>query len=189
MAYRRKSTRILTGIDEIDTVLMMMKTAGANRAARAGLSAGCRVGVKAVKKLVPSTMKDAKKVTGFSVKTQRGGPSNGLCVSKYGLGVGQKRGPKVPPSRGKRKGVGIGARNIHWFALGTKERFIKNGGKSGFPLPGHPTGRMMKDGTAPLNGAVQKAWASAGSQILDTVKRKTLEQIDREVAKAMRKGG
>lgn len=188
-SYRRsKSPVILTGIDEVDERLKEMQTAAANRAARAGLAAGGRAFVKDAKAKIPSTMKDAKKVIGFRIKKAKRGPSKGYTEAKAGAAVGKKKQLSMPDRAG-RKGVGIGTRNIHWFILGTKERHIKKGGKNGWPPVGWSTGRMLRNGAAPLQGIISQTWAGGKSRYQSIIKDVTLRAIKREWDKSAAKYG
>lgn len=178
---RAKSGLILTGIKEVDDRLKEMKTAAANRAARAGLNAGGRVLLKGIKTDIPSRYKDAKRAMGMKTKMEKGGPNKGHTVTKVGAAVGKKK-PNANMTKRKRRGVGIGLRNIHWFLLGTKERFIKGG-----PRAGQSTGQMLKNGQAPLEGLVPRKFAELRTTVMQVIKEKTLEQIYREWQKAARK--
>lgn len=50
----------------------------------------------------------------------------------FGVGRGQARRRRTPANRsGRRSGVGIGARNAHWFVQGTGERKTRSGRRTG----------------------------------------------------------
>lgn len=56
-------------------------------------------------------------------------PKHGQLYYKVGVGVGVKPSAKVgvQKNRGKKKGVGISAKNAHWPMLGTENRWTKRG--------------------------------------------------------------
>lgn len=130
---------ILTGVDELDEQLSFLHTRVAARIAKKALRAGAvvvarhirrAIGVKnwvphAADKGIGSIGKRAFRKNFFEAKA---GASVGASQRKEGITV----------NRGKRKGVGISSRNIHWFAMGTNDRWT--GAKSS-------GGRRLKDGT------------------------------------------
>lgn len=166
--YRRaKAGRIVTGVKELDRKLKKVETKLANKAARAGLLKGVRLGAKLAKKEVPSKLKSVKKSIGSSVKKSKGGESKGITQAKFGVSVGKKSKAK-PAKRSSHGGVGITSDNVHWFVLGTANRETSSG-KS--------TGRM------PANDIIQKAFKSGKSKIRKAVVSKATEVLKKELAK------
>lgn len=165
---RRAANQILTGLDDVDALLKEMKISSGNRAARSGLTAACRLGVKLVKQKIPSTKKTIKNAIGYRVRMDK---KTGSTKAKFGASVGKKQAPLA--KRGKRRGVGIGSRNIHWWVMGTQDRTLSSGSASG-PPAGHPTGEM------PATPVISDIWATNKSQIESTLRQKTKEAIVRE---------
>ncbi len=157
--YRRRvAERIMTGFDEVDDALIHLEKKAANRIARTSMTAAMRPGVKAIKQRVK--WKSGKKAIGQSVKRGR----SAVTIGKLGAGVGIKKNKKLPVRKGKRPGVGLSARNIHWPGLGTKERRTKKGRRTGRM----PQYQFVKEGVS----------ASMG-----TMKQRLIEKAREELAK------
>ena len=158
------------GVGELETKLRRITANGPpeiSRAAMQGAAVPLKRSIRSAINGSPASgrMKRAARQTiGSSVKKQAS-KNYGM---KAGLGVGK-------PSKAKRakatarheaykskaqKGVGIGARNIHWATLGTKERFLKKQG--GFLPAGSSTGAMP----VILAGYVPKAVGAAKAAML-----------------------
>jgi hypothetical protein len=117
-----------------------------------------------------------------------------LYAAKAGIGVGsaQKNALNVV-NRGKRKGVGTTAKNLHWFALGTADRFTgaKKSGKSTNRLSKHYarltghrrkfTGRIDQN---KFGGFVQKGVTAVELQALAQAQQLADTLIAQEVANA-----
>lgn len=172
-AIRRTGTRILTGIDELDKTLSKMKLGAANKIARPAVKKGGGVLLKNMKAAVPSNLKDAKRALGMVVDS-KGGPTRKEPRAKVGVAVGKASKAGTRGKKAGRPGVGIGARNLHWFVLGTAQRSTgsKRVRSKGVPkgtrkLTGgvvHRTGRMppqapglVKNTAASSTGAVMSA--------------------------------
>jgi hypothetical protein len=167
-----------TGFAELDSKLRFMATTAANRIVGTATRAGLRVAEKFIRDQIPSTIKTAiiAKDKGIGSTTKKKS-SNGTS-GKVGVGVGgtQKKAGSVQIDRGKRKGVGVSARNLHWFAMGTAERFTgskrirrKNNWnrriQTGKPV--HATGRIDY---AKFGGFVQRGMAAGKSAIFDKMR-------------------
>jgi len=117
----------VSGIAELENVFEVLRKGVANRIARPGLAKAGRLAVKKIKAEIPSRYKGVRKsIKSRSLKTKY---NAGVAGVKVGAGVSRKRGEKSEQS-GK-KGVGIGARNVHWWFLGTKQRRTKDGKRTG----------------------------------------------------------
>ncbi len=114
-----------TGFAELDSKMRFMTTGGANRIVGMAARAGLRVAEKYIRDQIPATVRNGivNKDKGIG-STQKKKSTNGTS-GKVGVGVGgtQKRAAANSLQRGKRRGVGISARNLHWFAMGTADRF------------------------------------------------------------------
>ncbi len=147
----------VTGDIELDRVLKIIQNDFVAKAMRPAMSAGLREGVKHMKAAVPAPFKDAKKALGWRFNKSR---RNGELMAKAGAGVGMKS-KQIKRTidsnflgRAGRPGVGISARNIMWWIMGTAQRFTGSkrvrskfaaaSGVTRLPTGGsvHPTGRM-----------------------------------------------
>lgn len=152
--------RILTGDKEIDRKLKFLERRAANRAARAGLAAGGRVLVKAIKQEVPSHLRTVKKAFGSRVKKDK---RAGVTQAKAGAAVG-KRPRGKPAKRSSAAGVGISRRNIHWWILGTGPRTQKKTGRATGRMPQHPVVKTALAKTRP--DVVRKIAETVNIQLL-----------------------
>lgn len=116
---------VVTGIAELDEKLKYMHTQAANKIARATVRTGLAAAARNIRRHIKPNIapKTADKGIGYSLKKQASG-----AVGKAGVGVGgaYKNALNVK-NRAGRKGVGVSARNLHWFALGTQKRFTGQG--------------------------------------------------------------
>lgn len=149
---------VMEGFDDLNRKLLALgdpkKIKGI---ARNAIRAGQRVVVKAIKAKIPGRYKEARKTVGSSFKRAKFGEDKGQIVAKIGMAVGKKRMSDSEANsnylkRGKRKGVGLGVRNIHWAVLGTGQRATKE--------PERRTGKMP----AILAGVVQAGFASSQAE-------------------------
>ena len=110
----------VSGFAELDRVFRELSKGMANRIARPALGKAGRLAVKKVKATIPSRYKEIRKsIKSRSIKTKYNG---GFAGNKVGAGVSRKRQATTSKKRDGRKGVGIDARNVHWWFLGTDER-------------------------------------------------------------------
>jgi hypothetical protein len=149
---------VMTGLPEIDERLTRIATKDANIIARAVVRTGLSKAASNIRRHIPKSIRprQSDKGIGISVKGRAG-----KTLGKTGTGVGksQRNSPQARGGKGKRKGVGVSGRNIHWFAVGTKERFTgqrrtgkrmavyaRMAGQLGKSKGGrHPTGRIVKE--------------------------------------------
>lgn len=144
----------VSGVAELDKVFRELKKGLANKIARPGLNKAGRLAAKKVKASIPSRYKGVRKsIKSRSVKTKYNG---GFAGVKIGAGVSRKRNAEKESRKG-RKGVGIGARNVHWWFIGTGERRTKSGRR---------TGRMPKQAVG-----VSEVLMSAKAELNDVIKR------------------
>jgi len=152
----------VSGVAELDMVFRELKKGMANRIARPGLLKAARVAAKKVKAAIPSRMKDARKaVKSKSVKTKYNG---GFASAKVGFNVGEKKKKrgKLKPRSAKKKGVGLGARNAHWFALGTDHRWTGTK-RIGGHQKGRKNRRVFTGKTVRYTGRMGKQWEGVSS--------------------------
>lgn len=164
----------VTGDDQLDKFLLEFETKTARQAMRSGLRAGNNVIKKAIQK--ETSIKSVRDSIGSIVVQKK----NGEIISKVGAGVGKSTGlgaakkeiaAGVNRPEGK-KGVGMSARNIHWYVLGTAQRRTKSG---------RNTGRM------PANGIVKAGWSKCRSAAMKALQDKTAQMLNR-VSWGTRKG-
>ncbi len=128
---------VLTGDKELDRKLAALSAGAENKIMRPAVAAGLRVAARAMKAAVPANMKDARKAIGSRFGKGRAG----TIIAKAGAGVGMKAAKiakqvaRQKEKRAGRPGVGIGARNIMWFILGTKWRKTASGKSTGAMAP------------------------------------------------------
>jgi hypothetical protein len=163
----------LEGLDELRRTLTNLKDKGVKKAAKAGINAGLQPLISAIRSQVNSApiSADLKKEVRATIgkRLQKVGDD---YVGKAGFGVGKSsksKKVKAATRHGEKGGVGISSANIHWFVLGTAERF------TGSKQAGGPKHRYRKNtGNAAhatgkiepvLAGFVAKAAESAESRI------------------------
>lgn len=147
----------VTGVRELDKALAEMKRGAVNRVMRPALNKAAKYSAARVKETIPGRYKTIRAAIGYRALKSR--HNSGFVGAKVGAAVGKKRKRMSQKDRANRKGVGIDRANIHWWFLGTDERFTgqkrkrfggKKGrggwrGKLGFSLTGggrRRTGRM-----------------------------------------------
>lgn len=158
------------GFEDLDRVFRELSKGMANRIARPELAKAGRLAVKKVKASIPSRYKEIKKaIKSRSIKTKYNG---GFAGNKVGAGVSRKK-ETDKKNRDGRKGVGIGARNVHWWFVGTAERRTKAGKR---------TGRMPKQAIG-----VSTVIAAARSEIAALLKTNIETGIEKEAARLAKK--
>lgn len=167
-----KPIAIVTGVPELDARLRALASDGIARASRSALGYGIRYLASAMQAAAPTM---GMKLAIGSRFLRRG---EGLGA-KAGAAVG-KRAPGALVHKGR--GVGIGARNIHWFVLGTQQRktgvrtYRVKGGRRSRPTgkSSHSTGRM------PPHPFIAQAAASAAPAAQSLIHERLDAAIDRE---------
>lgn len=139
----------ITGDKELDLMFRRLAEKAAKNVAFAGIRAGMRVIVKGIKSEIPPHMKEAKKAIGSRFKRNTG-KKDGVVQAKVGAAVGKKKSvqaaaakkAKATHGKGKKPGVGITSRNIHWLLLGTGDRTQKTTGRRTGIMPGMSAVRL-----------------------------------------------
>lgn len=173
----------VTGVAELDRVFHELSKGMANRIARPALIKAARVTAKRVKAAIPPKFKDARKgIKAKSVKTKR---NAGFASAKVGFNVGQKKNKrgKLKTRSKKRKGVGIGAPNAFWFALGTDERMTGTK-RVGGHRKGKKNKRVFTGGVVRRTGRM-RAQFSGVSELAVQSKQESNAIIRREVEKGI----
>jgi hypothetical protein len=105
-----------------------------NKVARKALAKVGKQSVSIIKATIPGKYKSVRKAIGFrQLKLSANAGQPGI---KIGAGVDRQRKATTTKNRRNRPGVGIDGRNVHWWFLGTDERFtgtkrIRVGGRRG----------------------------------------------------------
>lgn len=173
---------ILTGVPAFDAKCRRLAGPALNRIARSGIRSAKTVVVQAMRAAAPTeSLRQA--IGGRMLKSKEG------FGAKAGGGVGKRMGSKGAKPRVGRgtKGVGISARNIHWYVLGTDERETgsvqrrnKLQGKYRKPTGHaiHSTGRM------PAHPFIARAALASQSAARDKLRTAVIRGIEHEYNKA-----
>jgi hypothetical protein len=161
-----------------------------DKVTKAAVQNGLRACVKefadGIKQQVPTQYKNLKRLVGSGLtkaKYKKQGAKAGFAVAGASKRVTPKRSGKNVTKAGKLKGVGLGARNIMWAALGTTRRTVKKtrmyrNGKL-VDVSGWNTGEMRPIFAETVRRGVQSKRAS-GVKILEV---RIWADIVRRVAK------
>ena len=178
-------TAVVSGIPEIDARLQYLADKSARRIGRACAKKIVSTYARSIRRFVPASIAPSTSDKGIGSRGMRSkGPR--LYAAKAGIGVGnaQKNALNVV-NRGKRKGKGVTAKNLHWFALGTADRFTgskKSGAKR--KATGHKrrfTGRLDKD---KFGGFVQKGVTAVELEAIGQAQKLADRLIGEEVDRA-----
>lgn len=170
----------VTGDKALDALLEELGTKVANKAITSGLRAGLGHVTKAIRAEIPQP--SVKKAIGSKLKRLR----DGSVIAKVGAGVGPRTRKELGP-RGNRPGVGISARNIHWYILGTRGR--NHGLKWNKTLQkDQKTGNAFRyTGRMPKNAAVKKGWGKSKDTCLKAIQTKVAAVLQKEMQKPLAK--
>ncbi len=205
-----------TGFKELDDALSYLKDKSRIRLGKAALKRMATVTAQSIRKFVPKNLQP--KQLGVVQKGIGSRLVKGQMLAKAGIAVGKAGreafsvvntsnvttmaytpNKKLHKSlRVGRKGVGISARNLHWFALGTKDRYVglkglrrRVKGKDityGQKRTGSPikfVGRIDKN---KFGGFVQAGARASAATALAEAAKTVNRMLDAEV-KAARSGG
>lgn len=159
----------------IDAKIEKLIAKGSKTAARAGISKGMTIIARGIRKAIPPKAKSVKKTVGQRFKKTK---EKHKFDAKVGLGVGKRT--KSPERRPNARGVGISKENVHWWELGTKERFYKRYGVD------VPTGRMPK-GPPVVREGFHATKTQARKVIIATIKAKIKAEAKKKKARARAK--
>lgn len=120
-------TFAMTGVKELDDALSYLRDKSAKRIGKAASRKMASVLARGMRTFVPKSLAKSLMMTttkGIGSRGDKARQSN-IQVAKAGVAVGAAgRAAKFSVmNRGKRRGVGVGARNLHWFAAGTTDRY------------------------------------------------------------------
>ena len=189
----------MAGLDEFVAKLQSLAANTAPKAAKAGLNAGLAVLAKAERTAINGSsasprMKRAARLT-IGKRLVKASYGKQIIAGKAGFAVGKrskKKQAKATARAGDKthRGVGIYASDIHWPALGTKEREaglahgeggrLHKTSKAYQEVHGtHPTGRMP----AVLAGVIKQAASSAAPAMLAAAAAKIRQVLAADAAK------
>lgn len=157
---------MLEGLKPLQKRLDALKGKAGQRIEKAAVLSGLNVFGGAIKKGVDPQIKQVRKVVRSRFKKGRK-----RVVAKVGFGVGPRNIKAVGKERPEgRPGVGIGANNVHWWFMGTKDRTTRSGASRG-AMP------AQQPGMVPRAYATNKA--AAFKKMVDTARKR----LDKEAAK------
>jgi hypothetical protein len=166
----------------IDRRLAKLAGSSARKVVRSGMTAGLTVLTTAIRREVaaeagisPQLKRALKRVVNKRFKKRK---RQDALDAKAGFAVGKeklpKRSGKNKTKAGKLKGEGLGSRNVHWFALGTRLRRVKSTGKT--------VGRITQV------RIVKRATKSAKGAALRKIRAVGLLKLEQEVNRLRREG-
>jgi hypothetical protein len=170
----------------LERKLAHLEKRAARRVAAKGIRAGLTVVGKAMRSAInasdasPELKREARKTIGqrFQRKVAGGlGPQAkvGFSVAKRTKQIAKARAARtkrVEAGKSGGRGVGISAKNIHWFVLGTDEREHKSG---------HSTGKI--DGV--FGDVTRQALATSQGAALAAARAKMSAEIKKEALKGL----
>ncbi len=185
----------VTGMKELQRSLKNLDKKVQDKLTRASMTASLRIIAKAIKAEVPSTWKEGKKAIGWSFKKGKASSAHkGVTFAKAGVGAGIKKAKRdkaraSSTRSGKKKGVGMGVGNFHWFILGTAERFTGSkrigAHRAGVVNARKPTGgKVQRTGKLQPNPIVKRGTLKSKAAALAAMAKSLQAGIEREAAKS-----
>jgi hypothetical protein len=168
----------IEGLQELTRLFQQMETKSGRRIVKAALRAAVtEIGKEMRRELSPKVKEARRSIRGIVKGSKR-------VTAKVGVHVGKGRdaqpAKKRTPSTGG--GVGIGARNVHWWILGTTERFRGRKRRSDVPRLGQSlvsTGRMP----AQQAGLASLAFRRAAGRLPALMQARADRQLQKELAR------
>ena len=150
---------VVTGDKKLDKLLRTMRVTAARRATNLGMKKAVQQLAKDIKSTIPSRYKGVRKAVGWRSMKVEEAPGGG---AKVGAAVGKKLKKITQTDRTGRKGVGIDARNIHWWFMGTGQRKTKTGRRTGsMPPQGEPISVLASQKNSQTMG-ILRTWVWTG---------------------------
>lgn len=157
----------ITGGKQIRRQLTSLSQRTSKRAVVAGIRGSMTPVAKAMRAAInatdasPELKRAARKSVGRRFKTRKAT----VRAAKVGVGVGDAK--KKQLSQHSSRGVGISVANVHWFVLGTVERYTRGG---------HRTGRVPPI----FEGLASKAFSSSRQAALAAARKKIAAVIAKD---------
>jgi hypothetical protein len=189
------ASMVTTGADALAKRLDEFGPQVARKILRPALRSGVAVLARAQRAAAPKGQIDVKKAIGWGVSKRS---TRTRMTAKAGGGVGNAaRNAKLTGrKKGRRGGVGISARNIHWYTLGTADRYtgskswsIKKGGQKVGTRSKATGGRKMFRGQMRPEHFIREASAAAEGPAEFALRGAIARGIGREWAKQQKKAG
>lgn len=202
----------ITGVKELDDALSYLRDKSAKRIGKAAVRRMANVTAQFIRRQVPRELRVSGSMKGIGWRSDKAKLSN-IQGAKAGVAVGksQKEAFAIVNKgnvstqqynvnkklmkflRTGRKGVGISARNLHWFAAGTADRYTgskRNRAKIGprRKPTGNPIKFVGRIDKAKFGGFVQRG-ATAGKSTAIAEAAKVVNRMIAAEATAARAGG
>lgn len=181
---------IMTGIPALDNKLRYLADNVANKVAKATLRAGSSKAASNIRRHIMPSIRPKTSDRGIGNRLiNAAGDKSAVQGAKAGVGVGRaaKTLDLTHKLRRGRKGVGVSAANLHWFAIGTRDRYTgaksrrnKKSSTVTYRKTGKPriyTGRIDK---ARFGGFVALYGATAVLQTMTTKCTTELEKLAKQ---------
>lgn len=152
----------ITGDRKLIRKLERLASRGSRRVSNQAMRKGLTVVTRGIRSEVPGRLQSVRRTVGSRFQRARGQSQK---QAKAGLSVGKKRAAKTP-RRSSRGGVGMSARNVHWWALGTTNRRVKKTGRD--------AGRM------PASDAVARGYRKTESTAREAIRKSIRDGLERE---------
>lgn len=161
------------GLQSLVSKLEILQKDVAKKVLMAGVRAGLNAIGSQIKKDLDPRLTEAKRSVRSKIKIRR----KGQVIAKVGFGVGprnRKRSTTLP--RGSKRGVGIGANNIHWWLIGTKNRYTgrRIGRRTGNPI--RHRGMMIAQQPGLVNNAVTRSRSKSEAAVIKSATRQLNKQ-------------
>jgi len=174
-------------VEALQAGLLNLKDALQRKIGKKGLRAAMKVVNDAIKAEIPGPWKDIKRLIGLRLLKRAVGDQ---IAGKVGVGVGKKQKGRKPKDRTGKAGVGVAPENVHWFILGTIERYAglrNNRERKTGKFTGHrPTGKKVAfRGKMPsqVPGIVQRGFEASYVAALKRLIEVVREEMEKERAK------
>jgi hypothetical protein len=186
------TTVSLTGIEELDANLQYFGEIAQRKIGGRVVMKMASIAARGIRSQIRPTIRQSILAADKGIGARRIKRSDkSPAIAKVGIGVGRARKNALAvrvANRGRRKGVGVSALNLHWFALGTGPRFTGartkgRGKRKRLVKTGKPrvyTGRIAK---SKWGGFVQRGIQATQSEALNEARSLGERLIAEEQAK------
>lgn len=181
--FRTEATPKTTGFPELDAKLKYMATSAANVIVSRAVRVGLYEGAKWIRRRIAPTLQAGLSASDKGIGTSTSRKKSNGASGKVGVAVGaaSKNAKKLTRGsfvrRGKRKGEGISANNLRWFAMGTQDRWTGSKrvrAKGAKPGARQSTGKRVrfvgKIDRLKWGGFVQEGMAAANAAIQEKMR-------------------
>lgn len=184
----------ITGIRELDESLSYLRDKSSKKIGKACAGKMATVHARAIRQYVPASLARSINMAsdrGIGSRNSKGRKSS-IMGAKAGVSVGsayKSSSRFTVVNRGKRKGIGVSARNLHWFGAGTADRWTgsrRNRSKVGPRRisTGKPVKFVGRISKAKWGGFVQRGAAVAERPAIEAALQTAERMIAAEAATA-----